>query len=188
MNVEETTLPGVLLIHPAVFGDERGFFSETYHLARYQEAGVPDPFVQDNHSQSSHGVLRGLHYQIEHPQGKLISVLTGEIFDVAVDIRRGSPTFGSWTGATLSADNHRQLYVPPGFAHGFCVTSDRADVMYKCTDIYFPAGDRGVLWSDPRLGIDWPVASPDLSEKDQRLPLLQDIPEADLPVYPGSDR
>jgi dTDP-4-dehydrorhamnose 3,5-epimerase len=182
MQVIPTDLPGVLLIEPTVFGDARGFFLESYHAQRYAEAGIPDHFVQDNHSRSQRGVLRGLHYQLTHPQGKLVWVMRGEVFDVAVDIRRGSPTFGRWVGIVLSADNHRQLYIPPGFAHGFCVLSEIVDFFYKCTDFYHPEDEGGVLWCDPDLGINWPITTPVLSEKDQRYPRLAEVPLERLPM------
>ena len=183
MQVEETPLEGVLLISPRVFGDERGFFMETYHQPHFAEAGIPLNFVQDNLSSSVAGTLRGLHYQIDRPQGKLVQVIVGEIFDVAVDLRVGSPTFGEWYGATLSADNHRQLYVPPGFAHGFCVTSDAATVAYKCTDVYTPSAERTVRWDDPDIGVDWPVLAPVLSEKDAIAPPLAELGSEDLFQY-----
>jgi dTDP-4-dehydrorhamnose 3,5-epimerase len=186
MQVIPTDLPGVLLIEPTVFGDARGFFLESYHAQRYAEAGIPDHFVQDNHSRSQRGVLRGLHYQLTHPQGKLVWVTSGEVFDVAVDIRKGSPTFGRWVGVTLSADNHRQLYIPPGFAHGFCVLSETVDFLYKCTDFYHPEDEGGVLWCDPNIGVNWPVTTPVLSEKDQRYPRLVEVPVERLPVYETS--
>lgn len=175
MLVEKTELPGVLLISPDVFGDSRGFFMETYREPRYAEHGIDVRFVQDNYSRSRQGTLRGLHYQIQHPQGKLVQVVRGEIFDVAVDLRRQSPTFGKWIGARLSEDNRRQLYIPPGFAHGFCVLSEIADFFYKCTDTYYPEHDRTLLWNCGEVGIDWPLTTdPILSEKDQRgLPLSQ---------------
>jgi dTDP-4-dehydrorhamnose 3,5-epimerase len=182
VKVISTGLPEVLLIEPTVFGDARGFFLESYHTRRYAEAGVPDHFVQDNHSRSRRGVLRGLHYQLTHPQGKLVWVTSGEVFDVAVDIRRGSPTFGRWVGVTLSADNHRQLYIPPGFAHGFCVLSETVDFLYKCTDFYHPEDEGGILWCDPGIGITWPLTTPVLSEKDRHYPQLQDVPPNRLPV------
>ena len=166
MNVIETRLEGVLIIEPRRFGDERGFFCETFQAQRYHDAGIAGTFVQDNFSHSQRGVLRGLHYQIQNPQGKLVSVVQGEVFDVAVDIRVNSPTFGEWVGVSLSADNGRQLFVPPGFAHGFCVVSDTADFTYKCTDYYNPAAERSILWNDPDLAIDWPVDSPSISAKD----------------------
>ena len=168
MNIIQTELPGVLIIEPKVFQDDRGFFKETYSLQRYQEAGINLPFVQDNLSRSSKGILRGLHYQIKHPQGKLVQAVRGEIFDVAVDMRKDSPHFGKWTGAILSETNHRQLYVPPGFAHGFCVLSETADMSYKCTDTYHPDHERTLIWNDPSVGVEWPVTgTPILSEKDQ---------------------
>ena len=183
MKVTETALPGVLLVEPAVFGDARGFFLETYHAARYADAGIGAGFVQDNVSRSRRGVLRGLHYQLPHPQGKLVQVLEGEVWDVAVDIRRGSPTFGRWVGEYLSADTKRQLWIPPGFAHGFVVTSDEALFMYKCTELYRAEYDRAVLWNDPAIGIDWPSGAVTLSEKDQRAPALASVPPAQLPPY-----
>lgn len=181
MKVTPTAHPEVLLIEPAVFRDARGYFLETFHADRYRAAGLPVDFVQDNHSHSSAGVLRGLHYQLRHPQGKLVRVVTGRVYDVAVDIRRGSPRFGQWTGIELSSDNHRQLYVPPGFAHGFCVLSETVDFLYKCTDVYVPGDEYGIAWNDPELGIDWPVVDYVLSDKDQVLPRLRD--SANLPEY-----
>ncbi len=175
MNVIETELPGVRIFEPKVFGDHRGFFVETFNAKRYADRGLDSAFVQDNLSFSKYGTLRGLHYQNPHPQGKLVSVLQGEVFDVAVDIRRGSATFGKWVGVTLSAENKRQFYVPPGYAHGFCVTSETALFSYKCTDFYAPEADGGVLWNDPDLGIAWPVAEPTLSPKDAVAPRLKDI-------------
>ena len=175
MRVERLELPDVLLIEPVVYSDPRGLFFEAYHHDRYAAAGVPDPFVQDNQSSSGQHVLRGLHAQLERPQGKLVRVLRGEIFDVAVDIRPDSPTFGRWTHATLSAENRHQLWVPPGFAHGFCVLSDEADVSYKCTRLYDPTDEVGVLWNDPDLAIDWPTDSPLLSSKDLDLPTLAEL-------------
>ncbi len=184
IKVQETDLPGVLLIEPPVFEDHRGFFMETYHSKKYRELGIHQAFVQDNHSHSVKGVLRGLHYQLHHPQGKLIYVVRGEIFDVAVDIRRGSPTFGRWTGYRLSDRNKRQLFIPEGFAHGFLVLSEVADVMYKCTELYAPGDEFGLLWSDPRVGITWPLeGEPVLSEKDSRFLPLFEIPPENLPVY-----
>lgn len=179
----EQTLPGVLLIEPAVFEDDRGFFMETYHVEKYRETGIVRAFVQDNLSHSRRDTLRGLHYQLKHPQGKLIYVISGEILDVAVDIRRGSPTFGQWTGIRLSSENRLQIYVPEGFAHGFCVLSEFADVMYKCTDLYVPGDEYGVLWSDPDLAIEWPFENPILSKKDANNPRLKDSPAGLLPVY-----
>lgn len=183
LKFSEQSLPGVLLIEPAAFKDGRGFFMETYHMDKYHEAGLDRPFVQDNLSHSRRFTLRGLHYQLNHPQGKLIYVVSGEILDVAVDIRRGSPTFGEWTGIRLSGENRRQLYIPEGFAHGFCVLSESADVIYKCTDLYAPGDEYGILWSDPALAIEWIVENPILSEKDGGNPALKHIPEISLPVY-----
>ena len=181
MKVSETALPGVLILEPEVFADTRGFFLETYHRQRYAACGLPADFVQDNLSFSTRGVLRGLHYQQPRAQGKLVCALQGEVWDVAVDLRAGSSQFGRWTAVTLSAENRRQLYIPPGFAHGFCVLSDAALFSYKCTEFYDQAGDAGVRWDDPELGIAWPVAGPVLSEKDRRLPLLREVPEGRLP-------
>ena len=183
MKINTTALPGVLIIEPKVFGDSRGFFLESYHEQKFKEAGITLPFVQDNHSRSEKGVLRGLHYQLTFPQGKLIRVTRGEVFDVAVDIRHGSPTFGKWFSTVLSEENHRQVYVPPGFAHGFCVLSETADFLYKCTDFYHPEDEAGILWNDPDLGIHWPIATPTLSEKDKANPGLKDIPQKKLPDY-----
>ena len=185
MNIIPTSLPEVVIVEPKVFGDARGFFMETYHQVRYGAAGLASAFVQDNVSRSAKGVLRGLHYQEPHPQGKLLFVLQGEVFDVAVDIRRGSPAFGRWVGVALSGANQRQLYVPPGFAHGFRVMSDVALVVYKCTEIYRPEAEHGVRWDDPQIGIEWPAGEPLLSEKDRRSPLLNEIPPAELPTYPA---
>jgi dTDP-4-dehydrorhamnose 3,5-epimerase len=172
---ETLAIPGVILIKPRVFDDPRGYFLETYKRSDFAAAGIPDDFVQVNHSHSVARVLRGLHYQ-KHPaaQGKLVTAVRGTVFDVAVDIRRGSPTYGSWLGEVLSAENHHMLYIPPGFAHGFCVLSDRADVIYRVTAEYAPGLDRGVLWNDPDLAIDWPVDDPILSEKDADQPRLRD--------------
>jgi len=185
MEVRETTLPGVLLIVPKVFGDDRGFFLETYHGDRYRDAGIPGPFVQDNLSFSQRGVLRGLHLQHPNGQGKLVQALAGEVFDVAVDVRVGSPTFGRWHGVRLSAQNKHQFYVPEGFAHGFCVVSESALFFYKCTAVYSPAYERSVRWDDPAIAIDWPVAAPTLSPKDAAAPRLAAIDPAQLPAYPG---
>lgn len=183
MHVSKTSLPGVLLIEPRVFADARGFFLETWHHERYREFGLPFKFVQDNLSYSSHATLRGLHFQYPHAQGKLVYVVQGTVVDVAVDIRVGSPTFGRWYGVELSGENKRQLYVPEGCAHGFCVTSEHAIVVYKCTDVYTPAAEGGVLWSDPDLAINWPVHTPTLSDKDRRYPPLGEIPTDRLPHY-----
>lgn len=180
-----TALPGVTLIETDVFSDARGFFMETHHQGKYAEGGMVKPFVQDNRSHSVRNVLRGLHYQLLHPQAKLMCVVTGEIFDVAVDVRRGSPTFGRWDGMYLSAENKRQLFVPEGFAHGFCVLSETADVLYKCTDFYQPGDEQGVAWNDPGIGIAWPIIEPLLSSKDSGYPNLRDIPDHLLPTYEG---
>lgn len=182
MKLKETGLPGVIIIEPDVFGDERGFFMETWHQLKYKEAGLPAHFVQDNLSYSGRGVLRGLHFQCPNTQGKLVFVLQGEVFDVAVDIRSGSPTFGRWTGVTLSAANKSQLYIPAGFAHGFCVVSETALFTYKCTDIYNPLAEGGIIWNDPDIGIAWPIENPVLSEKDSNYPLLKNITPERLPV------
>jgi dTDP-4-dehydrorhamnose 3,5-epimerase len=168
MQFITTELAGIVVVEPKVFEDERGFFMETFHKPRFAQAGIDVEFVQDNHSRSRQGVLRGLHYQISRPQGKLVRVIRGAVLDVAVDLRRSSPTFGRWYGCQLSEANKRQVYIPAGFAHGFCVTSEIAEVIYKCTDIYSPPDERTLLWNDPALGINWPVSSPTISEKDQR--------------------
>ena len=181
MRVTETRLPGVLLIEPDVHRDGRGFFVETYHIDRYRECGIAAPFVQDNHSRSIQGTLRGLHLQLQRPQGKLIHVIEGEIFDVAVDVRRGSAAFGRWVSVALSADNFRQVYVPPGFAHGFCVVSPIAQVEYKCTDVYDPASEIGIAWNDPAIGIEWPARDPLLSPRDRAHPTLAAVADR-LPV------
>ena len=169
MRFTPTAIPDVVLVEPAVFGDERGFFMETWRADRFAGAGIGATFVQDNHSRSAQGILRGLHYQLARPQGKLVRVVAGEVFDVAVDLRRGSPTFGRWEGETLSVENRRQLWVPPGFAHGFYVTSESADVVYKCTDLYAPEHERSLRWDDPDVGVAWPLVggrAPTLSAKD----------------------
>jgi dTDP-4-dehydrorhamnose 3,5-epimerase len=169
MHFLPTAIPDVIVVEPQVFGDERGFFMETYHRARYVEAGITAEFVQDNHSRSLQGTLRGLHYQIQQPQGKLVRVVQGSVFDVAVDMRRSSATFGRWVGEVLSAENKRQLWVPPGFAHGFYVLSDSADFVYKCTELYAPQHERCVRWDDAELAIEWPLpagATPLVSTKD----------------------
>lgn len=169
MNVEQSPLQGLLLLHPKVFGDERGFFMESWNAATFAGLGLNLHFVQDNHSRSARGILRGLHFQTEHTQGKLVRVVAGSVFDVVVDLRRSSPTFGQWFGAELSADNHTMMWVPAGFAHGFYVTSDYADFQYKCTDIYHPASEVSLAWNDPDVGIEWPVPpgeAPQLSAKD----------------------
>lgn len=183
MKFTEMSLPGVVLIEPDVFKDDRGFFMETHHQKKYAKEGIKKVFVQDNYSHSQKGVIRGLHYQLRHPQDKLVYVITGEIFDVAVDIRHGSPTFGKWVGTLLSAENKCQIFVPEGFAHGFCILSETADVLYKCTDFYSPGDELGVLWSDPTIGIDWSVEAPILSPKDSQYPGLKEISEDLLPSY-----
>ncbi len=185
MRVTPTELDGVLVIEPKVFGDDRGFFLETYRRDRYREAGIPYEFVQDNHSRSNKGVLRGLHFQEPTPQGKLVRVVRGAIFDVAVDIRRGSPGFGRWTGVELTGDNHRQIWIPPGFAHGFLTLIDATHVSYKCTDYYAPQHERTLLWSDPGIGIVWPGlnAAPQLSANDAAGVLLSEAKI--LPAYAG---
>ena len=175
MNFLDTPLEGVRLIEPRAFGDERGFFLESFNARDFEAAGLPTAFVQDNHSRSARGVLRGLHYQIERPQGKLVRVVSGAVFDVAVDLRRASPTFGRWWGAEISAANRRMLWVPPGFAHGFCVTSDSADFLYKCTELWAPEHERSLAWDDPALGIEWPLPGggpPTLAAKDAAAPTL----------------
>jgi dTDP-4-dehydrorhamnose 3,5-epimerase len=174
-------IPGVIIVEPDVHTDVRGFFLETYHAEKYRTGGIVDVFVQDNHSRSAGGTIRGLHLQFRRPQGKLIHVIEGSIFDVAVDVRRGSPTFGKWVGVTLSADNFKQCYIPKGFAHGFAVTSPIAQVEYKCTDVYDASSEIGIAWDDPDLGITWPIADPVLSERDKRHPRLADV--AELPAF-----
>ncbi|MDR4503877.1 MAG: dTDP-4-dehydrorhamnose 3,5-epimerase [Candidatus Scalindua sp.] len=183
LKIEKTTLPGVLLIDPVIFRDSRGFFMETFHKGKYEEVGIDQDFVQDNYSRSCQGTLRGLHYQLQHPQAKLIYVIRGEIFDVAVDIRYGSPTFGKWAGFSLSSENRRQVFIPEGFAHGFCVVSETADVLYKCTDVYHPDDEYGIFWSDQKMGIGWPVTEPTVSDKDKQYPRLREVPAAHLPVF-----
>ncbi|MEW5722773.1 MAG: dTDP-4-dehydrorhamnose 3,5-epimerase [Thermodesulfobacteriota bacterium] len=182
MKIIETDLAGLLVIEPAVFGDPRGFFHETWREDRYREAGVGGLFVQDNFSRSAHRVLRGLHFQKKHPQAKLVFVTRGEVFDVAVDLRPGSPTFGRWYGLVLSDKNHRQVWVPAGMAHGFYVLSDEADFIYKCTDYYHPEDEGGLLYSDTDLGIDWPAPDPILNERDRNFPRLRDLAPDDLPA------
>lgn len=178
MKVIETALPGVLIIEPKAFGDHRGFFLETFQVERYREAGITLPFVQDNHSRSQRGVLRGLHFQKTRPQGKLVSVSRGAVYDVAVDIDPASATYGKFVGVELNDDNHRQMWVPPGYAHGFCVLSEVADFQYKCTDFYFPADEGGLAWNDPDVGIPWPITEPQLSAKDVNNPRLRDLKRA----------
>jgi dTDP-4-dehydrorhamnose 3,5-epimerase len=180
MNVLTCDIAGLLIIEPKVFGDARGFFLESYNERRYREAGINAAFVQDNVSFSRHGILRGLHFQNPNPQGKLLQVLQGEVFDVAVDVRRGSSTFGKWHGLVLSSENKRQFYIPPGFAHGFLVTSDSALFQYKCTELYSPKDEMAVRWDDPTIGIQWPMKDPLLSERDAKALRLQDIPRERL--------
>jgi dTDP-4-dehydrorhamnose 3,5-epimerase len=176
MKITALAIPDVLLFEPTVFGDERGYFLETFRESHFKDRGIDLSFVQDNQSMSGQGILRGLHYQLKFPQGKLVRALSGEIFDVAVDIRKSSPTFGQWVGATLSADNKNQLWVPPGFAHGFYVTSETAEISYKCTEYYHPEDDHSLLWNDPALNIAWPLVGPEpqLSDKDRNAKTLQD--------------
>ena len=181
MKVLDTPLPGVKLIEPAVFGDARGYFFEAFNRGRFGEHGLPTDFPQANTSRSARGVLRGLHHQWPKPQGKLVWVLEGSVFDVAVDIRRSSATFGQWFGAELSVDNHRMMYVPPGFLHGFVVTSEYATFSYLCTELYDASCDRSVAWNDPDIGVEWPTQSPLLSGKDQQAPRLKDVALHDLP-------
>ncbi len=171
MKFTATTIPDVIIIEPQIFGDQRGFFMETWRQDKFKEAGIPSEFIQDNHSSSSQGILRGLHYQIKQAQGKLVRVIKGEVYDVAVDMRKSSPSFGQWVGETLSADNKKMLWVPPGFAHGFYVTSPQAEFVYKCTDYYAPDHERALLWNDKDLKINWPIpqgTEPKLSEKDTK--------------------
>jgi dTDP-4-dehydrorhamnose 3,5-epimerase len=187
MRVLATDVPGVLIVEPDVRRDARGFFLEVYHEEKYRAAGIDVRFVQDNHSRSVKHTLRGLHWQFRRPQAKLIRAVVGEIYDVAVDIRRGSPTFGQWTATTLSADNLRQMFVPEGFAHGFCITSETAEVEYKCTDVYDPEGEAGLPWDDPALGIQWPVQTPILSPRDANHPAF-DAHRTDFPTFERSMR
>ena len=176
MKFTPLEIPDVILVEPDVFGDARGFFQETFHAGKYAEAGIAGPFVQDNFSFSRRGVLRGLHFQRRNPQGKLVFVIRGEVFDVAVDVRRSSPTFGKWVGRLLNDRNHHQMWVPPGFAHGFCVLSEEVEFLYKCTQLYDPSDDRGILWNDPDIGVAWPVENPSLSGKDVKQPRLREVP------------
>ena len=180
----ETSIPGVIIIKPDVFRDTRGFFAETYHAAKFADIGIHDHFLQDNHSQSCRGTLRGLHYQLQRPQAKLCRVVRGEVFDVALDIRRGSPSFGKWVSVTLSAENMQQIYIPAGFAHGFLVLSEIAEFVYKCSDFYDPVHEQGINWADPDLAIDWGITDPILSAKDRGYPRLSQQSPDLLPVYP----
>ena len=177
MDIIQTSIPGVIVFTPPVFSDSRGYFLETYQQQKYAEAGIPKPFVQDNQSYSTKDVLRGLHFQLRHPQAKLVRVTQGSVFDVAIDIRRNSPTFGKWHGEILSAENKKQMYIPENFAHGFCVLSDSAEFVYKCTDFYVPGDEAGLIWNDPQLGIEWPIDRPILSPKDAELPKLSAVLE-----------
>jgi dTDP-4-dehydrorhamnose 3,5-epimerase len=179
----ETSLPGVFELRPQIFRDQRGFFLETYHQARYVELGIQDQFVQDNHSCSIKGTLRGLHYQLKHPQAKLCRIITGEALDVAVDIRAGSPHFAKWTSVLLSAKEQNQIYIPAGFAHGFLALTDSVQFLYKCSDFYDPRDERGILWRDPNIGITWGVTNPIVSEKDAQYPTLAQVPVEALPRY-----
>ncbi|HEY8240756.1 MAG TPA: dTDP-4-dehydrorhamnose 3,5-epimerase [Kiritimatiellia bacterium] len=183
MKFTELEIPGVILVEPDVFPDERGFFTETFHREKYAKGGIAKPFVQDNFAHSRKNVLRGLHFQDKQAQGKLVYAVSGAIFDVAVDVRRGSPSYGKWVGRRLTAENHHQMYVPEGCAHGYLVLSDESDVMYKCTDLYAPQYDRGLLWNDPAIRIQWPVLNPILSAKDAGNPALGAIPVDLLPAY-----
>jgi len=185
LNRIDTAIPGVFLLDPKVFDDGRGWFYESYREDTFRDLGISTRFVQDNQSFSSRDVLRGLHYQLGKPQAKLVRVLQGEVFDVAVDVRRGSATFGKWVGEILSGANRRQMYVPVGFAHGFLVLSEKAEFLYKCSDFYAPAEERGIAWNDPRVGIAWPLEgrTPTLNSRDTRFPKLADAPEKDLPVF-----
>lgn len=182
MQFEQKNIPGVLLCKPDVYRDDRGLFQETWHAEKYRSAGIDCKFVQDNRSVSGKGVLRGLHFQLKKPQAKLVSCIHGSVYDVAVDIRSGSPTFGAWTAAELTEENAHQMFIPVGFAHGFCVFSERAEIIYKCTELYDPSDDRGLLWNDPRIAVEWPIDKPLLSDKDKNQPLLDDLERSgDLP-------
>ncbi len=186
MKIIHTPLPGVIVLEPQLHGDSRGFFLETYREDVLREVGISECFVQDNHSRSTNGILRGLHYQLTQPQGKLVRVARGAVLDVAVDVRSGSPTFGQWYGATLDEESMRMMYIPPGFAHGFVVLSDTADFIYKCTDYYHPQSEQGILWNDPDIGIKWPITDVQLSDKDGKNSLLRDQPEEFLACYSGT--
>ncbi|MCF7848804.1 MAG: dTDP-4-dehydrorhamnose 3,5-epimerase [Kiritimatiellales bacterium] len=185
MNVVNLEIPEIKLIKPKRFNDDRGFFQQTYQQHQYQDAGIQPVFVQDNWSRSSKGVLRGLHYQLRNPQAKLVSVIQGQVFDVAVDIRKGSPTFGKWAGVELSAEEGDQLYIPAGFAHGFYVLSEHVDFMYKCSCFYAPGDEYEIKWDDPAIGIEWPECGikPIVSGKDSTAPCLKDVPKCNLPVF-----
>jgi dTDP-4-dehydrorhamnose 3,5-epimerase len=183
MQKIKTTLPGVFELRPIIHGDGRGFFIETYHQVNFTALGIPETFVQDNHSRSSKGTLRGLHYQLNHPQAKLCRVIAGQALDVAVDIRVGSPHFGKWVSVLLSDEQHNQVYIPKGFAHGFLALTESVQFLYKCSDYYAPADEHGILWSDPAVNISWGIAGPILSAKDKKNPRLADIPKELLPRY-----
>lgn len=183
MKVTQIKLEGALVFEPQLFGDERGFFMETWNYERYKKAGLDVKFIQSNLSKSSKGVLRGLHFQNPNPQGKLVQIIFGEVFDVAVDIRRGSATFGQWHGEYLSADNHKQFYIPEGFAHGFCVLSESAIFSYMCTNVYDAKSDYSLLWNDPQINIQWPISNPSLSEKDKNAMTLNTIDQNELPTF-----
>ncbi len=193
MEITPTSIPEVIVMTPPIFTDSRGYFLETYQHKKYAELGISKPFVQDNQSYSTKNVLRGLHFQLRYPQGKLVRVTQGSVFDVAVDIRRNSPTFGKWHGEILSADNKKQMYIPENFAHGFCVLSDSAEFLYKCTNFYIPGDEAGLIWNDPQLGIEWPISKPILSAKDADLPSFADslsllpsgeyLTEAQVPIW-----
>ncbi|MCH8558313.1 MAG: dTDP-4-dehydrorhamnose 3,5-epimerase [Balneolia bacterium] len=186
MKIIETEIPGLFIIEPKIYGDERGFFTETFRKSWLTELGLDYEFVQDNWSRSGSGILRGLHYQISNPQAKLVMVSRGEVLDVAVDIRKGSPTYGKHEAITLSEENKRMVFIPEGLAHGFLVKSDVADFRYKCSNYYDPSGERALFWNDPALDINWDIENPVVSAKDNEAPVLSDIPEADLPLYPKS--
>lgn len=175
MQIEQLSIEGLLLLKPTIFSDERGFFYETYHQDKFKNNGISLDFKQDNRSRSKFGVLRGLHFQLNKPQGKLVTVTRGKVFDVAVDMRRNSPTYGDYVSVILSDENFHQFYIPPGFAHGFCVLSDEVDFQYKCTELYDPTDEGGIRWDDPQIAIDWPISEPILSNKDLKLPYLADL-------------
>ena len=182
MKFTPLEIPDVILVEPDVHGDARGFFTETFHAAKYRAGGIDRAFVQDNFSHSRRGILRGMHYQLKRPQAKLVYVVSGEVFDVAVDVRAGSPTFGRWCGRVLSGENHHQMFVPEGFAHGFCVLSETASFLYKCSALYDPADERGIAWNDPEIGIPWPLTDVLLSARDRQLPRLREAPPGHLPA------
>ena len=182
MEIIKTDLPGPLIIKPQIFKDARGFFYESYQKEKFQKNGILEEFIQDNHSSSTQGTLRGLHYQLKRPQAKLCRVIKGSVFDVAVDIRKDSPSFGKWTSVILSEENQIEFYIPSGFAHGFCVLSERAEFLYKCSDYYCPEDSYGIIWNDPELKIDWPLANPLLSEKDAACPSIHTIDPQFLPI------